>query len=340
MKKLISLPLAILLAAMTMVPASAVNKPVGTKELTNLEVASTAEVISLDLSASEAYSEYEFTTDSLTADQIADLADLKYGVSLIGVTGLERGITGFADGVYSTGNSGGALLNGKKSLGAGSWYTKLGTYYNAKGESGQADSIYFSLLTYNFGRTMYIDSFAFLLASNFNGCPQAGDIYVSDDGTTWTYVGSWDRVAKRMAGTDYAAMTDTPVDSLGKAAASAFGFEIGVNAQYLRFAFTASQGITSPASEDYEAYCNAESKSIAVREIMVWGSAAKAVETTTAAPETTKAPTTAPETTKAPTTTKAPEATPSTLDSTATLSLVVAAAAVCAVALLRRRNEA
>ena len=165
MKKLISLVLVVLMAGMLLVPVAAVNKPVNTN-LKNLETLPTTEMISLGLTASEAYSEDAWAADSLTDDQIKDIADLKYGVSMIGVTGLERPLTGLVDGVYTSGNTGAALLNGKKASGAGSWYCKLGTYYNVKGETGAADSIYYSLLTYNFGKKMNIDAIAFSTSSS------------------------------------------------------------------------------------------------------------------------------------------------------------------------------
>lgn len=171
-------------------------------------------------------------TGLLTPAQIADIGDISHGVSLIGVSMAESPVGAACDGIWST--TARAAWRGA--------YDAAGNIqrFNVNGESGRDDSIYMSLLTYNFGKKMTFEAFMFItkVSTNINDFPQAGDIYISDDGINWTLAGSWDRPALRSAAKDYVWFGKPLTDSLsGANPAGTVGFSLGgVSGQYIRFA--------------------------------------------------------------------------------------------------------
>ncbi|NLK40019.1 MAG: hypothetical protein GX303_07270 [Clostridiales bacterium] len=301
MKKYLSIVLFAIIISLMIAPSASAAKPIGNalSELTAVPDEN-KNLSSGLLASSPEYSKTSFAANSLTADQIADIAKISYGVSLIGATGLERTVAGATDGVWSSGNTGEELLNGKKAQGALSFYANFadGAYitYNVKGETGKSDSIYKALLTYNLGQKKTLEALAFM-STSLNGFPQSGDVYVSDNGTDWTLVGSWDRCAKRLAGGDYTNLIDTektnsPEDIIGGKISTMVGFSLSGSGQYVRFGFIKGAGVTD-GNGTYDGFANSdtENKTIAIREIAVYGRDYDASVTTVT---TTAASTTAP----------------------------------------------
>ncbi|MBQ8331375.1 MAG: SGNH/GDSL hydrolase family protein [Clostridia bacterium] len=130
------------------------------------------------------------TPNGLTAAQKADLADIRYGLSAIGIS--HFGLTEYT----VTPENGGSmqttsllnLLNGHY----GSSYTANIYFdnktYNINGTE-DASSPYTALFTLNFGSVRTFEAIGYS-SGNLLGFPQAQDVYVSDDGVTWMLVPS------------------------------------------------------------------------------------------------------------------------------------------------------
>ena len=311
MKKLLSLLLAcLMLTALICTSVGAdgettttePNKPVGTAALPMLEaIPAGYQVISNNLLAPNVYSQYSYTQNSLTAKNQWELGRyLSYGISVMGVSALERSISGSIDGIWAVGNVGDKLQNNSKSKGAFA-YIGNGLQYNHKGETEQTDSIYELLITYNFGKLAKLNSLGFVVGKNTNGLnnmPQAADVYTSCDGENWTLVGYWDRTAARMNGGD---LTSMDAALLGVDATNAeytdgrlVLFDLGnTEAQFLRICATAHGGKSIPAdATDYSTYNNVYSDKNSWRETLVYGTlldkenTVTAVETPWVEPET------------------------------------------------------
>ena len=290
MKKLLLLILTLaLLASACIIPASAadaslIRRPNGYYSSTvhMVGTVSDADMEKLCNNGDDTYDYRNLGTDlstgltsssasgTLTNDQKIEVANISYGISLIGVTKLDRRIAGIGDGVWTTGNT---TLNGLP-CGAGGW--TMDTYfYNANGETNNdelpsEDYPYASILTYNFGAQKRVDYMICALngntSSHITGIPVAGDIYTSDDGVNWTLRSYWDMAELRQAGINkgiYAGVNSgRPIslfhekylgkDATGSASANdkygiAFCLE-GITAQYVRLAFTCGKGITKDSA--------------------------------------------------------------------------------------------
>jgi len=130
------------------------------------------------------------TPNGLSEAEKNDLADIRYGLSAIGIS--HFGLTEYT----VTTESGGKmqttsllnLLNGHY----GSSYTANIYFddktYNISGEE-DASSPYTALFTLNFGSVKTFEAIGYS-SGNLKGFPQAQDVYVSDDGVNWTKVPS------------------------------------------------------------------------------------------------------------------------------------------------------
>ncbi|NLK40017.1 MAG: hypothetical protein GX303_07260 [Clostridiales bacterium] len=288
MKKMLCC-IVIVFLSMTFSLSLSAAKPQGSA-LSYLPKMPTGDAISLGLETSPEYSRSSWAVNTLTSEQITDVSDIKYGASIIGATGLERTVRGATDGVWSKGNTGVVLENGKKAGGALSWYPS-GQKYNVQGQVSQSDSIYISLLTYNFGKKMRFDAFLFM-STNLNSFPQAGDVYVSDDGISWTLMGSWDRCALRLEGKDYQNLGQLS-DVLNDYSDNSVGWSLdGAVAQYIRFAFTKGNGL-STGNGTYDGFANPDTSAINFRELVVFGTDYESpASSNTTAPDTTESLTT------------------------------------------------
>ncbi len=130
------------------------------------------------------------TPNGLTDAEKKDLADIRYGLSVIGMSHLDL------PKYEATTESGGSmqttslinLLNGHY----GSSFTANIHFddktYNVNGEE-DASSPYTALFTLNFGSAKTFEAIGYS-SGNLKGFPQAQDVYVSDDGVNWTLVPS------------------------------------------------------------------------------------------------------------------------------------------------------
>ncbi len=130
------------------------------------------------------------TPNGLTDAEKKDLADIRYGLSVIGMSHLdlpEYSVTTENGGKMQT-TSLINLLNGHY----GSSYTANIYFddktYNINGEE-DSSSPYTALFTLNFGSVKTFEAIGYS-SGNLKGFPQAQDVYVSDDGINWTKVPS------------------------------------------------------------------------------------------------------------------------------------------------------
>ena len=276
MKKFISVLLVIFMLSALCIQISA-YKPAADQTLTQLqEIPPMDHLISLELPTSSVYSK-PGTNDALSEADIADVGDVRYGISLIGVAkSLQRPLSAASDGVWSNYNKGGKVLeNGMWSNGCITWMTPADAYYNVKGQTEQDDSIYVSLLTYNFGKVMNLEAFGYF-TNNWNAFPRAADIYVSNNASDWTLVGKYDGNQMRVEGKEFtSAAAESPKDSIdGTTSVNPLWSLAGNSAQYLRIAIVKGGGYDSAKNPDgtYDGYSsNTSSVSIAAREIVVFG---------------------------------------------------------------------
>ena len=154
----------------------------------------------------------------------ADIADIGYGISYIGV-----------EKVNSSNGSNTAFANLVDGLWTKSKVTNVTfdqNYYNINGTQDNAGGKYTALITLNFGAMCEFDAVGFFSGS-LEGFPGAAEIYVSEDGETWTLVSTacWDAVngnALVSAGT-------TPKDANGSTSNVACLFDMGqCRGQYVR----------------------------------------------------------------------------------------------------------
>ncbi len=227
---------------------------------------------------------------------IADNAKTSYGVSIIGVSKLDRPISAISDAVWT---QGGQKLDGV-AVGAGGWL--LDTYfYNCNGETkkdtnvnSEEGYIYSSMVTYNFGATKRVDYMIFAQNGKnvFTNPPTSADIYVSNDGVNWTLYSYYDFAEMRSEkllvenlvydyfpeaylGKDrYGGVSNYQVEGKDDAFAMAFNME-GVEAQYIRLAFMGGKGKTS--FTDYNSIfnnifnTNGKDNSSSIRDILLIG---------------------------------------------------------------------
>lgn len=129
----------------------------------------------------------EYSASALTDEQKADIADIGYGVSIVGIQymdGTKSGTKNTTDAGVST--SVGNLVNGHwgQSYMAAMFFDA--DCYTVDGEKS-ADAPYTALITLNFGERKQFDAIGYL-SGNLDGFAQAQDVYVSDDGEHWTLV--------------------------------------------------------------------------------------------------------------------------------------------------------
>ncbi len=311
MKRLLALFLTLaLLSGLLCMTVSAHERPAGSKDANPVELASSlllpdmSKNIAKGLTAAPFMSHNMLNAGSNWNDPVnvipeLELADIgnhfKYGFSMLGISNLERSIKAGVDGIWSNGNTGEVntlQFNTTKEKGAISWVSS-GVLYNVKGEptpegKGVADGyIYQNIFTFNFGKVANLEGIGYAHPNGTNiGFPQAADIYVSDDGINWTYVGYYDRPAKRMAGGDYDMIPGDQIeaDELGKMTNkqgyAQFILPTGTKGQFLRVAATSATGKTNPSNkEEYDTYSNAYGEKCAFREFFVFGSLTDEVKT-------------------------------------------------------------
>ena len=130
----------------------------------------------------------EANAKSLTDAQKADIADIGYGVSIIGISHMDSSKKGTINTATDAG-----ITNSTINLVNGHWGSSFmaaiffdADTYNIKGEK-DASSPYTGLITLNFGTVKTFDAIGYTSGS-LQGFAQAQDVYVSDDGVNWTKI--------------------------------------------------------------------------------------------------------------------------------------------------------
>jgi len=257
----------VMLLGVFAVAVSAMEKPKATNEL---EVWNSlpSDYASLDrisenlTSSSFNTPDYYGARTPFTDAQKADIADMsKYGISAYGIAASERALSYWVDGVWSQGSGAFACYSDDKT-------------YNMYGETGKEDSIYQMVVTMNFGSEHQMDYLTFF--AGINQVPGAADIFVSDDGKTWTSVGYYDLIQKQMDGFNLGWFGGSLfIDELGGSAGGLqeVWIDLGdnVTGQYLRICATALRKADNfSATNSYEANVN-QAGQIQSREMIVFG---------------------------------------------------------------------
>ncbi|MBQ8380598.1 MAG: hypothetical protein IJY18_01765 [Clostridia bacterium] len=160
--------------------------------------------------------------ETLTEDEMKDLADISYGVSIIGAKNMINAASAAADGAWK-----GTRLS----------FDFTGEHYDVTGFVNDGESAV-ALITYNFGKVVNLKALGYM-SGDLNGFPQAQDVYISNDGISWAAVtsASYDRTA----GEEIASITDLPLDSSSNTPGVCAVFDMnsesgGVYAKYVRIA--------------------------------------------------------------------------------------------------------
>ena len=175
------------------------------------------------------------------------------GFTILGVQSFKDANTTAAAGV-----DGDWISNSVTFSSTGDLYNVSGTTLANKGANDDAnDYRYVNLYTYNFGKAKLIEAVGYI-GDNCNRMPQSADIYVSNDGETWTLVGWYDRLGARASANLQAGHSDYPNQTIftipewvgadekwpdsGKAALMYFELPEAQTAQYVRIAATTNSG--------------------------------------------------------------------------------------------------
>lgn len=196
----------------------------------NLTEPPTSSIISVGITGDKGIVSSSATAASgtqLTDEQLADLADIGYGVSIIGTKDMVNELSNINNGLWAKSTSKGVRLSFH--------FADGDRHYDISGKE-DPDEKYRALLTYNFGKTVTLDAIGYF-SGNMNGFAQAQDVFVSNDGITWNRVESacYDAKALSQAGTPLADLKNTIKDSVGDAAGACALFSMGgIQAKYVR----------------------------------------------------------------------------------------------------------
>ncbi|MBE6641068.1 MAG: discoidin domain-containing protein [Ruminococcaceae bacterium] len=196
--------------------------------------------------------------NGLTAAQKADIGDTRYGVSAIGLSHMKltkyliNGDT--ANKVEST-----SLMNLVNGHYGSSYLAELyfdNKTYNVKGEE-DASAPYTALITLNFGSVREFEAMGYS-SSNMRVIPQAQDVYVSEDGVSWTKVESacYDTRTLTLYPIEEKSSVKDPWNNNTPLYETLFGMG-GAKGKYIRI------GIIRGANADYTG--------VNIRELMVFG---------------------------------------------------------------------
>ncbi len=203
------------------------------------------------LGTKNAIASKKYSTTGLSDADKADIADIGYGVSVIGIEKMFADSKGYTTAVEN-------LVNGHWGSSMMACFEFDDKHYNIKGEVDE-NSMYTGLITLNFGSKHKFDAVGFASGS-LEGFPGAAQVYVSDDGVNWTLVPTacWDNVN----GTKLKNCGQTPADPWnGNNAKVTCLFDMGgVSGQYIRIGVIIGRN-------DTEAKYN----TINTRELLVYG---------------------------------------------------------------------
>ena len=203
------------------------------------------------LGTKNAIASTEYSGTKLTDAQKADIADIGYGVSVIGVEKMDPSSKGYTTAIEN-------LVNGHWGSSFMCNITFDGNKYNVNGEV-DPEAQYIGLMTLNFGSKHKFDAYGFSSGS-LKGFPGVAEVYVSDDGVNWERIPTacWDNVN----GVKLESCGKTPGDPWnGNQGTVTCLFDMGgVTGQYIRL------GIIIGRNDDAAKY-----NTINTREILVYG---------------------------------------------------------------------
>lgn len=203
------------------------------------------------LGTKNAIASTEYSTTGLADAQKADIADIGYGVSVIGIEKMDSSAKGYTTAIEN-------LVNGHWGSSFMANFIFDDKTYNINGAVDE-DSEYTCLITLNFGSKYKFDAFGFASGS-LEGFPGVAEVFVSDDGINWTRVPSacWNQVN----GTALVNCGTSPADPWASNTAKVtclFDME-GVTGQYIRV------GVVVGRNDEEKMY-----NTINTREILVYG---------------------------------------------------------------------
>jgi len=188
---------------------------------------------------------------TLTDEQRADLANIAYGVSVIGGKNMVTSLARAADGVWGSGRVS---------------FDFDENYYDITGRVDMHEP-YRALITYNFGGIVNITAIGYM-SGNMDGFAQAQDVYISNDGISWSVVStaSYDAVLLEKDNGSLHSLNTLPTDANGNTSGVCAVFDMnsangGVYAKYVRFAI--KEGVVV-SNKQYD---------INTLELAVWGNA-------------------------------------------------------------------
>ncbi len=203
------------------------------------------------LGAKNAIASKKYSTSGLSDADKADIADIGYGVSVIGIERMFSDSKGYQTAVEN-------LVNGHWGSSMMACFEFDDKHYNIKGEVDE-NAPYTGLITLNFGSKHKFDAVGFASGS-LEGFPGAAEVFVSDDGVNWKRIDTacWDNVN----GTKLRNCGQTPSDPWnGNNAKVTCLFDMGgISGQYIRIGVVIGRN-------DTEAKYN----TINTRELLVYG---------------------------------------------------------------------
>ena len=205
----------------------------------------------------------EYGARDLTEAQKADIADIGYGVSVIGMRSIRADKKGSTTAVEN-------LVNGH-------WGTSFmaamffdDQLYDIHGNITAGDG-FTGLITLNFGEKHTFDALGYFSGS-LEGFPQVQEVYISDDGVSWTKVESacYDAIAMAREGKKLVSVSGKPADPWnGNTAAERCLFDMGgVSGKYIRIGIRIGGDVDGVSLEQLPAQ---SPQCINTREIVVYG---------------------------------------------------------------------
>ena len=206
-----------------------------------------------------------YGTKDLTDAQKADVADIGYGVSVIGMKSVRADKKGVETAVEN-------LVNGHWGSSFMAAITFDDKLYDINGKVTTGDG-YTGLITLNFGQVRTFDAIGYFSGS-LEGFAQVQEVFVSEDGVNWTRVESacYDAIAMAREGKKLVSVSGKPSDPWnGNTAAVQCLFDMGgVSGKYIRIGIRIGGDVDSVSLAQLPTQAL---QCINTREIVVYGPA-------------------------------------------------------------------
>ncbi len=221
------------------------------------DVPAGSELISSNITGDSGVHTYTATVakdGTLTEEQKAEFSNIANGISIIGNKNMVTSLTRLGNGAWES--------NASNRLS----FDFDGNNYDISGDMDMHEP-YKALITYNFGGIVNITAIGYM-SGNMDGFAQAQDVYISNDGISWTAVrtGSYDAILLGKENGSLHSLNTLPTDKNGKTPGVCVVFDMnsaegGVYAKYVRFAI--KEGVV----------VSGKSYDINTLELAVWGKA-------------------------------------------------------------------